>query len=86
MGVQSGPLALSNATRRWGSCAHNNAIRLNWRLMLVAPALLDYVVVHELAHIPHKHHGPTFWACVATFMPDYKTRKATLHQVGMGVL
>lgn len=66
--------------RQWGSCTAQNDIRLNWRLLLLPPEILDYVVVHELAHIPHKHHQPPFWACVASVMPDYLARRQTLRQ------
>jgi predicted metal-dependent hydrolase len=86
MGVQARKLALSNATRRWGSCSHHNVIRLNWRLLLVPPVLLDYVVVHELAHITHKHHGPAFWACVAGVMPAYKGHRKALNALGGSLL
>ena len=46
--------------------------------MLYPPEAIDYVVVHELAHIPHKNHGREFYACVAEILPDYKKRRALL--------
>ena len=64
--------------RLWGSCSANGALRFNFRLAMVGPELLDYVVVHELAHIVHANHGPQFWALVARVLPDHKERRARL--------
>jgi hypothetical protein len=57
-------------------------VRLNWRLLLAAPDLVDYVLVHELAHVRIKNHGPGFWAEVGRLLPDYKQRRAALRQAG----
>jgi predicted metal-dependent hydrolase len=64
-------LALSNAATRWGSAKSDGSIRLNWRLMHLQPAVLDYVVVHELSHLREMNHGPRFWSTVHSVMPDY---------------
>lgn len=66
---------------RWGSCAVDNTIRYNWRLVMLPLALLDYVVVHELAHIREKNHSPAFWAVVAGMLPDWRERRRGLRQV-----
>ncbi len=58
--------------RRWGSCAPDGTLRFNWRLVLADPAILDYVVVHELAHLAQRNHSPKFWAVVERFVPDYR--------------
>ncbi len=78
MGVAPRRLILCAPRRRWGSCNAKNDIRLNMNLIAAAPEILDYVIVHELAHIPHKNHGPAFWAFVARFIPDWKTRRKLL--------
>lgn len=70
VGVQWRRLALSNAATRWGSANSNGSIRLHWRLIQLAPALLDYVVVHELAHLKHMDHSPRFWALLGGVLPD----------------
>ncbi|MEP6558403.1 MAG: SprT family zinc-dependent metalloprotease [Burkholderiales bacterium] len=70
VGVQWRRLALSDAATRWGSANSNGSIRLHWRLIQLAPALLDYVVVHELAHLKHMDHSPRFWALVRSVVPD----------------
>ena len=64
--------------RLWGSCSGTGALRFNFRLVMLRPELVDYVVVHELAHIVHHNHGPNFWALVERVMPDGKGRRGQL--------
>lgn len=70
IGVHPARLMVSNPQKRWGSCSARDEIRLNWRLVMASYEILDYVVVHELCHIPHKNHGQRFWALVERFIPD----------------
>jgi predicted metal-dependent hydrolase len=65
-------LSLSAARTRWGSCSLKTGIRLNWRLIHFSPRIIDYVVVHELAHLREMNHSPRFWAIVEQFCPDYR--------------
>jgi predicted metal-dependent hydrolase len=60
---------------RWGSCSGKNRLNFNTRLATMHPDFIEYVVVHELAHIRHKNHSKEFWAEVAQFLPDYKERQ-----------
>ena len=60
-----------NQRQRWGSCAPDGTLRFNWRLIMLDPALLEYVVVHELAHLEVPNHGPGFWRVVAGLIPDH---------------
>jgi hypothetical protein len=78
MGVRPARLALSAARTRWGSASVTGVVRLNWRLVHLAPALIDYVVVHELAHLREMNHSPAFWAHVRAVLPDYASRRAAL--------
>ncbi len=78
LGVQWQRLALSNARTRWGSAKSDGSIRLNWRLLHCAPAVLDYVVVHELAHLRVMDHSPRFWATVAIVVPDHAALRRCL--------
>ncbi len=57
---------------RWGSCSYDNVINLNTNLMKLPFSCIDYVVIHELAHIKHKNHSKHFWDFVALFCPNYK--------------
>ncbi len=80
MGVRWQRLALTNARTRWGSARSDGSIRLNWRLMHFAPEVIDYVVVHELAHLRVMDHSPRFWAEVAAILPDYAQLRRRLQQ------
>ncbi|EEO28072.1 M48 family metallopeptidase [Oxalobacter paraformigenes] len=76
MNVRFDAFGLSNARTRWGSCSAKRHIRLNWRLIHCDLFLIDYVVIHELAHLLEMNHSPRFWAIVKTWCPDYgKARK-----------
>ena len=73
---------LSDTYSRWGSCSHKGNINLATRLLLAPPAVLDAVIVHELAHLVHADHSPRFWAEVARALPDYKNYDAWLKEHG----
>jgi hypothetical protein len=66
---------------RWGSCSASGAISLNWRLMLLPTAIVDYVLVHELCHLQHHDHSPRFWALVARHLPDYRQHRKRLREI-----
>jgi len=55
-------------------------IRLNWRLIHFAAHIIDYVIVHELAHLREMNHSPRFWAIVESHCPDYRSIRAELRQ------
>ena len=78
MGLYPTGITITSARTRFGSCSAKNRICFSWRLMQYPEAAIDYVVVHELAHIAHKNHGPDFHACVAAVLPDHKERRALL--------
>ena len=71
MDVKPSQLKLSNAKKRWGSCSGKRSINLNWRLIMLDDRLIDYVVVHELAHLVELNHSPGFWGVVARVLPDH---------------
>ncbi len=78
MGVQPSGIKITSAKTRFGSCSGKNSLCFSWRLMLYPPEAVDYVVVHELAHIREKNHSPAFYAVVAAVLPDYKAREQLL--------
>ncbi|MDL2258480.1 M48 family metallopeptidase, partial [Eubacteriales bacterium OttesenSCG-928-K08] len=69
---------ITGAKTQWGSCSAKNSLCFSWRLVLVPQALIDYVVVHELAHTIEHNHSPRFWAIVAGVFSDYKELKKQL--------
>ena len=71
-------LTLSSARTRWGSCSLKTGIRLNWRLIHSAPHIIDYVIVHELAHLREMNHSARFWAIVGHYCPDYRNARSEL--------
>jgi len=66
------------ARTRWGSCSSLNTLSLNTHLMMLPDELIDYIIVHELAHIRYKNHGKDFWALVARYVPQYQKKRKQL--------
>lgn len=69
----------------WGSCSSKRNINLSSRLLFAPPEVLDYVIIHELAHLVEMNHSPRFWALVAAAMPDYKKHERWLSTQGPGM-
>ena len=80
LAVRTPTIRLSNARTRWGTCHPDGRVLLNWRLIQAPPALIDYVVVHELAHLREPNHSPRFWRWVAGVLPDYAERRLRLRR------
>lgn len=79
-------LALSSARRRWGSCAADGTIRINWRLIMAPDAVRRSVVAHEVAHLVHFDHSPRFHALLkAIYEDDIRTANAWLKREGQGL-
>lgn len=81
LGVQWRSLRISNAHTRWGSAKVDGSIMLNWRLLHFRLAVLDYVVIHELAHLRVMDHSPRFWEVVHSLCPNYAALRAELREV-----
>ena len=80
MQVSPKAVKISSAQRRWGSCGSNGILNFTWRLVMAPIEVLDYVVVHELAHLMHMNHSARFWSCVQSILPDYKERVSWLRE------
>ncbi|MEG2087448.1 MAG: SprT family zinc-dependent metalloprotease [Angelakisella sp.] len=74
-------ITITSAQSRWGSCSAKNRLSFPYRLMLLPDDLIEYIIVHELAHIREKNHSPRFYAVVAAYLPDYKARVTRLKQL-----
>lgn len=82
MGVSPAGVRIANQKRRWGSCSPTGVLRFNWRLAMVDDEVLDYVVVHELAHLRHMNHSKEFWDFVAGLVPNHSDLKKKLQAFG----
>ena len=74
MGVVPTGIKITSAKTRWGSCSAKNSLCVSYRLMLYPKEAIDYVIVHEFAHIRVKNHSVMFYNEIKKYMPDYKDR------------
>jgi hypothetical protein len=82
MKVDYGRISVKAAKTRWGSCSAEGNLNFHWKLILMPPEVLDYVVVHELAHRKEMNHSPRFWKEVEMILPDYRKRRLWLKENG----
>jgi predicted metal-dependent hydrolase len=78
-------IKITSARTRWGSCSAKGTLCFTWRLVMAPLPVIDYVVVHELVHLTERNHGRSFWAKVATLMPDYKQKIKWLKSNGQSL-
>ncbi|MHB9029805.1 MAG: M48 family metallopeptidase [Candidatus Latescibacterota bacterium] len=71
-------MRLKKLKSRWGSCSSRGNLNFNWLIIMAPPAVVDYVVVHELCHCLQQNHSPRFWALVESILPDYRDRRTWL--------
>lgn len=81
-GLEPREIRVKRMTSRWGSCGARDDINLNWLLAFAPPAVLEYVVVHELCHIRHRDHSARFWDLVARHLPCYAEERQWLRRHG----
>ena len=82
LGVKVVSVAMRSQATRWGSCSSTGRLNYNWRLILAPPFVLDYVAAHEVAHLVHMNHSPSFWKTVERALPDMARGKAWLKAHG----
>jgi hypothetical protein len=75
MGVIPEHISFRYSKNRWGSCSSTNRISFNYHLVKLSSSLIEYVVIHELAHIIHQNHSKEFWRLVHKYLPDYKVKE-----------
>ena len=82
MGLAAARIRVKDQRSLWGSCSPSGTLNFNWRLTLAPPEVLDYVVIHELAHLKEMNHSRRFWAVVSEFCPEHKARRRWLRENG----
>ena len=83
MGVTVGYVTVKNQKTRWGSCSAKGNVNFNYQLAFLPDELLDYVVIHELAHRRHMNHSRAFWAEVEKYCPNYLERREQLKEYSL---
>ena len=81
MNVMPSAVKINSAKTRWGSCSTMKSLNFSWRLIMSDRDVVDYVVVHELAHLIEMNHSARFWAIVESVLPDYLLRKKRLKEL-----
>jgi len=82
MGVSFRKLSIRDQSSRWGSCTSDGGLSYSWRLVMAPPHVLDYVAVHEVAHLKHMNHGVRFWRLVLMHCPDAAAARTWLRRHG----
>ncbi len=75
-------IKITNARSRWGSCSRDNRLSFSWRMIMASLAVIDYILIHELAHIKEKNHSRRFWAYLESILPDYRRHRHWLKENG----
>lgn len=81
MGLQPTSVKIGSANTYWGCCSAKNGLIFSWKLVMAQPDAIDYVIVHELAHIKEHNHSARFWELVENVLPDYKLRREKLKEL-----
>lgn len=85
MGISFGTITLRQQKSRWGSCSSQGNLNFNWRLIHAPTEVIDYVIIHELAHRHHMDHSTAFWNLVSQYDPAYQQHRGWLKRQGMSV-
>jgi len=83
MGISFTSISLRQQKTRWGSCSSSGSLNFNWRLVHYPPAVIDYVIIHELAHRKQMNHSAAFWQIVRLYDPEYLLHRGWLKRHGM---
>jgi predicted metal-dependent hydrolase len=80
MGLACRSVRITDAKERWGSCSVAGSLNFAWRLVMAPPAVIDYVIVHELTHLVEMNHSRRFWERLGSILPDYRQRRRWLKE------
>ncbi len=82
IGVSYTSIKIVSSKVKWGMCDNNHNLYFNFKLLMLSPQLIDYVIVHELCHIKQLNHSPKFWKLVGKYLPDYKDCQKQMKDCG----
>jgi len=83
LGQRPVKMSIADPKSRWGSCSpHNRSIRYSWRVIMAPPAVIDYLAAHEVAHLVHADHSPSYWAVVQGPIGDHRPHRKWLREHG----
>lgn len=82
LGVKVSSVTLKDTKSRWGSCSTLGNINYNWRICLAPFDVIEYLICHEVSHLKHPNHSPSFWQCVENLCPHYQTSRLWLKKHG----
>jgi predicted metal-dependent hydrolase len=85
MNLTFNKLTLRKQKTRWGSCSSKKSLNFNWKLVHFEPKIIDYVIIHELAHLSHMDHSRNFWNLVEKYDPEYKKHRGWLKRNGLNL-
>jgi len=85
MGVDVQDVRVIELQNRWASCTKKGTLNFHWKCIMAPLTIVDYIIVHELAHLIHSNHSPAFWSEVEKVIPDYRERKEWLRKNGAGM-
>jgi predicted metal-dependent hydrolase len=82
MGLRYNQLRIKEQKTKWGSCSGRKNINLNWRVIMAPSEVINYLIIHELAHLRFMNHSPEFWQLVASYLPEYSYWRKWLREHG----
>ncbi len=85
MGVGPVDVRVMELQNRWASCSKAGNLNFHWKCLMATLKIIDYIIVHELAHLKHKNHTEKFWGEIDKILPDYRERKEWLRHHGAGM-
>ena len=78
IGVEPNSIKIKKQKKRWGSCSSLGNLNFNWKLIMAPMRIIDYIVVHELAHLKYPNHSKEYWDLVESIIPDYEQKQEWL--------
>lgn len=82
MNLQASGICIINSKAKWGMCNQNGKLFFNWRMLMLEPKMMDYIIIHEFSHLRVLNHSKCFWEIVESIMPDYKLMQKKLNDCG----